>query len=344
MYGVNMTNLLNVGSDFTGTFQLDQTGKSNQELRNAADPGRTFLVVERAGVPIWDGNVTSRTYQSQAKSSQTWARSVAGYPDKIIMDETFIPNGFDLEADISDIFLALWELLQSKPECDQRVLLPSPLNTGVTRHIVVDANESKTFGDVMSEVADGDPGMDWRIVTIKQGTKYVRQLQFGFPTVGNPNAAGLVFDYPGAVMNYWKTEHVGDSGTHIHGHGSGTGENKITSLVVHQDRIDGGYLRWDQEIEFDQVADQAVLDALTLQEARNRKLPAAKFTVQVHGNNEPKFGTYLPGDACTLKINDAFHPGGQRFVSRIVGWKAVPASGEDVEVIDLYFAGSEFDA
>src|SRR5258705_13950688 len=67
LYGVYCYRQLNQPGQFNGTFQLDQSGKNNLDLIAASTPGRSWVVVERNGVPVYWGIIWSRTYQSQAK-------------------------------------------------------------------------------------------------------------------------------------------------------------------------------------------------------------------------------------------------------------------------------------
>ncbi len=340
LYGVSMNTLLNAGYDFSGSFSADMTGFRNQDLFNATEPGRTFVVAERDGFPVWDGNVVAQLYQAQAKNCQLFARSLSGYPDKVKMDASYFPDGFVVEdMDQTEAFLLLWEVLQSAPESDLRVQLPQPLDTGVTVTMDVQPYEDKYFGDVMDQIANGDQGFDWRIVTTKIDNQYARIMQIGYPTLGREDANRLVFEYPGPMMNYWRTAGVNDSGTHTHGLGSGQGEDMVRADFVHQDLLDNGYLRWDYDVQLKDVTDPNVLSALTLQEAIKGKTPRRTYVVETKGNQQPQFGSYLQGDACILKIEDPAHPDGVRFPTRIIGWRVTPPSGSTLEKIAVYFEG-----
>lgn len=342
LYGVSLNSLLNEGSDLTGTFQFDQTGKTNQLLVNATTPGRTFVVVERDGVVIWDGNLVSRTYQSQSKSCQFWARSLAGYPARVKLDETYYPEGFvKTEVEQTEAFLELWETLQSDPESNLRVELPASLDTGILRTVSILPHDNKFFGDVLAELSDGLLGFDWRIVTVKENHKYRRIMQIGYPSVGISNPRQLVFEYPGTITNYWRTETLNDGATRITGLGAGEGEDMVKSTVVHQDRLDAGYLRWDMDVDFKEIHDQEILDDLTAQAAKERKIPARRYSLDLRPDLVPQLPRYLPGDACTLSINDAAHPGGYRKETKIVGWRLTPQSGESTDLLQLYLDGGE---
>lgn len=340
MFGVSMNTVLNGPYDFMGSFIADVSGVSNRDLQNATEPGRTFVVVERDGFPVWDGNLSSRVYQAQAKSYQTFARSLSAYPYRVKMDEDYFPNGFVVEnVEQTEAYLLLWETLQSKPESNLRVLLPPPLSTGVAVTMNVQPYEDKSFGDVMDEIANGANGFDVRITTRKVDNEYVRVMQIGHPVIGQTDSNRLVFEYPGPMMNYWRTDGVNSAGTHIHGLGSGQGEDMLRHKVVHQDLIDGGYLRWDHDVQLKEVTSQAVLNSLTQGAAIVNRLPRKVYAVEMHGGEEPEFGTYLQGDACTLKFEDPAHPGGVRFPTRIIGWRLAPPSKDSVEKVSVFFEG-----
>lgn len=339
MYGVSMNVQLNGAYDFQGAVQADMTGISNRTLASATEPGRTFVVVERNGVPVWDGHVTARTYQASSKNYQVFARSLTGYPYRVKINTDYYPNGLSVSGqEQTSLFLSLWSTLQSRPDSDIRVVLPSPLSTGVLRSLDVQEYEDKYFGDVMDEVANGNDGFDWRIVTSKVAGEYVRNMQIGYPTIGTADNNALVFEYPGPVMQYWRTDSVGNAGTHIHGLGSGQGEDMLRSKVVHQNLLDAGYLRWDYDVQFKEVTNQGNLDGLTNDAAqRIARPPNRRYTIELHGSSQPEFGTYLVGDSCTLRFEDAAHPGGYERQARIVGWRLTPPSGAEVEKVGVYF-------
>lgn len=342
LYGVSITNILNGSNDFTGTFQLDQTGISNQALVNATTPGRTFVVVERDGVPIWDGNMVARTYQSQAKSCQIWARSLSDYPKKVKLDASYYPDGLIIEdVEQTEAFISMWEVLQSKSESNLRLELPAPVDTGTTRTLQVFPYEQKYFGEVMDDICDGANGFDWRIITFKENGLYRRVLQVGNPDLGNMDSNRIVFDYPGVILNYWRSESLNDTGTHFVGLGAGEGENALTSTVIHQDRIVAGYLRWDAEIDFKDVHEQDLLDDLTLQAATDQKIPNRIFSVELRADGNPDLSNYSPGDYCTLSIHDSMHPNGYRKQSKLVGWRLTPAASDSLDHVQVYFEGRE---
>src|ERR1700760_1185534 len=66
--------------ELRGSFNLDSTNYPNSFIKVATNPGTCYVVAERGGEPIWGGMVWSRTYQSQAKSLQFYAKSYEAYP------------------------------------------------------------------------------------------------------------------------------------------------------------------------------------------------------------------------------------------------------------------------
>jgi hypothetical protein len=344
LYGVSMNTLLNAPSDLTGTFIMNMTGFRNQDLVSATEPGRTFVVVERDGFPIWDGLIVAQVYQAQSSSMQIFARSLSAYPSKVKMDGDYFPDGFVVtDVEQTEAFLTLWETLQGVPESDIHVQLPEALSTGIAISLDVQPYEDKTFGQVLEEIANSVQGFDWRIVTRKIDGAYARIMQIGYPTIGTEDARRLVFEYPGPMMNYWRTRSVSEHGTHIHGLGSGQGEDMLRADVVHQDLIDGGYLRWDVDVPLKEVTNQVQLDGLTVRAGELARATRYVYSVEMKGDQQPEFGTYLQGDACTLKFEDPAHPDGFRLATRVIGWRLTPPSDTSVEKVAVYFEGGEAD-
>src|SRR5690349_24055288 len=91
LQSVRFTQTLN-GGELNATFGLDLSGYSNDQLVSSTIPGRTLLVVETDSVVLWGGLVWTRTYQSQAKSVQLYAKTLDQYPTKRLVDysRTFV--------------------------------------------------------------------------------------------------------------------------------------------------------------------------------------------------------------------------------------------------------------
>lgn len=335
LYGVSMSRALAAG-EFRGSFNLDQTGKTNADLLAATEAGRCFVVCERDNVPIWDGFVATRTYQSQAKVFQLYAKSWELYPEHRNMR-----TDFELDTvEQRNVFLALWQDLISTPNTPQ-ISLPSSFSTVVTKSLTVKAFEFKKYRAAMDMISNGFDGFDWTIDTAKIGGAYQRTLRIGYPTLGA--IAQTYFEYPGNILNYWLNDSLSNRGTNIFGQGSGEGSTMLTQEVVHADLLSGGFPRYDVNVSFKGVTDPDILSSLTVQAALVSKATLPTMTVELKADLEPEFGGYGLGDAVRIYINDPRHPSpvSRSYDSRIIGWEYYPPSAERTEQVRMVFQGDD---
>jgi hypothetical protein len=336
LQGTYMDLALNTGGRFDGTFQLDQTGKDNQTLMDATEPGRTFVAVERNGLPIWVGFVWSRTYQSQSKTCQLFAQSFEKYPEYQLVQSAFVDTDEQLV-----LFRDLWTSMQSVPGRDVNVIVPSgTLPTLQIKAVDVVPGDFKFYGEVMSSLADASDGFDWYVGVNKVGNQYTKTLRFGYPTLGTLDPSALVFDYPGAILNYYATESMSIAGTNVFTVGSGEGSSMIFHESTQTTMIAQGFPRWDYVVSRKDIGSQSLIDGIGTQEGVRRKPPMLTLKLSFKGEESPEFGSFGLGDACTTQIQDARFPN-RKFTGRIVKWELNPQSSENVEEYNILFEGDE---
>lgn len=343
--GVSINESL-AGGDWRGTFHLDQTGKLNDDLISATIPGRCYVVTERDGTIIGDHIIWTRTYQSQAKSAQLYARSWKVYPGHRVIDV----NRAYTEIDQLTIFQNLYALMQTDPNTPQ-VIIPSLGTSGVTRTVEVLGSELKSYEQVFESIADGDDGFDWLIDTFKSGAVYQRQLRVGFPTIGSTDPNATVFEYQspvdgvddggGNIINYWVNESMGSTGTHLYAVGGGEGDAMLIASAIHQDLVDVGFPRFDVTTSHKDIADAGLLASIARADAEVLKAGAPTLTLELKADREPVFGGYGLGDMCRIEIRDPRFPGGFRKDARILGWEYYPPEGDGVEQVRLTFEGED---
>lgn len=337
MYGVYMDLQLNRGGQFQGTFQLDQTGKNNESLMDACIPGRTWVACERSGVCIWHGFIWSRVYSAQSKSVQLFALSFENYPKKrIILQDTSFTN-----IEQRNIFRSLWTQMQADTGSNLNIEVPGSFTNAVLKSIDVLATDYKYYDSVMSTLADGDDGFDWYIQVTKDGVFYRKNLAIGYPTIGTGETPGMtVFDYPGNITQYYLTEPMSESATHIFVIGTGEGSSMIVGEFAHDDLIASGHARWDMDISRKDANKQSIADSLAAQQGTIRRPPVPVIKMTVKADKTPEFGSYSLGDACRIVINDPRFPGvGMNSVKRLIKWELHPPSETNTEEVDLVFEG-----
>lgn len=394
LFGVYIVGKLNDVGYMQGSFQLDQFSKTqitNAELLDATTPFRNFILVVRDNVPIWGGYITSRTYQSQSKSIQLYAKAYEGYPDERIVplaeyNHTGDPNdsyitptggkdqGFifkDLigvfesdETPAGPLFPLHFDAADSNVPFEDVGFPEGPI-TGVTRSVEVYRTDYKTHRQIIDEIANGDNGFDWRIVPrflsaasgmthaatgsnfstyegLTEGIEVHKYVKFGYPTLdAGVSGDAFVFEYPGNILNYYRTDNLAGSGTTVIGVGAGQGPDMIRKEVADQSIIDvrGGYFPKDVVVPLKHIDSQGILDSRTMQEAAKRKPPKITYKVSVRPDKSPVFGTYDLGSAATLIIRDAMHPEGISVRVVVNEYALRPPSQDGAEQIDIGFVG-----
>jgi|SRR5688572_4638049 len=336
LQSVRFTQTLN-GGEFNGTFGLDLTGYDNDQLVSATIPGRTFLVVETDSIVLWGGLIWSRTYQSQAKSVQLYAKTLDQYPTKrkVDFDRDFI------DTDPRNIMRQLYTDMQADPYSIV-VDIPPAFTTASVIDFSVAVPEMKTYRTAIDQVATALNGFEWTINWTRIGNNYTKTLKIGKPLGQLPGDTNPVFEYPGNILNYWKNDTIGQGGTNIFGIGAGEGENMNIVEVVHSDLLAGGFPRLDATVSFKDIEDDATLEELTQTQAGISKVPQPVYNVQMKADREPAFGDYALGDYCKLVIKDPMHPSpGTTYTTRILGWDYTPAQAEAVAEVQLIFQGDE---
>lgn len=336
-YGVIMNMAINLGGDFQGTFQLDQTGKDNDSLLSACVPGKTWIAVERNGVAIWHGYIWSRVYSAQSKSVQLFAQSFEHYPKKRIIRSDLTYSGVDQR----NIFRDLWDQMQAPVGGNANINVPSAFSTLVPIDLTILATEFKYYDNVMTSLSNAVDGFDWYISVTKDGILYRKDLRIGYPTLGTSESPGMtVFEYPGNITQYYLTEPMADAGTHIYVIGAGEGSDMLIGTYINTDAISGGSLIWDANVSRKDINSQELLDGLAAQEGHIRTPPMSVIKMNVKGNLAPEFGSYNLGDACKIVIRDPRWPGnGFSSVKRLLKWELKPQSSESTEEAMLVFEG-----
>lgn len=325
-------------NDWRGTVHLDRTGVDNEITLSGTIPGRCFVVMYRNDRIVGDFIITSRTYQSQAKSMQLYGKGWKSYPYMRIIDQDLKYTNQDQIA----VFLDLYTRLQADPNAP-KVILPAYTASGINLNLEVKASEIKKYGEIIDNFANGDTGFDWDVATAEASGVYTRQLVYGYPTLGSKaDPSMLIFEYPGAITNYWESESVGSrGGTHLFVAGGGEGDSTIQATVVHSDIINLGYPRFDVESSHKDITDMNQLVSIAVQEAQIRKPPVAVITAEVKGDLVPEFGSYALGDSCRLIINDPRHPETLDKQTRVLAYEYYPPASDNVEQVRFKFEGDD---
>lgn len=348
LFGTYIDMTLNVGGTFNGSFQLDQTGKRNQDLIDATIPGFSYVMVERNEVVIWGGFIWSRTYQSQAKIVQLYASSFDMYPGNVLIDVDLL--GLFTATDQRNLFVGLWNLMQSKSQRHLGITMPGTFpDVVVYGGLGTLKTDNKYFGELMSQISDTETGFDWYISCSRVGSKYIKTLNIGYPTIGQAlSDSSLVIEYPGSITNYYQTEAMADAGTKIIVTGSGDGSSQVIGTAENTVFYDRGWPEWDRVIShkelFSNLAAPGALsipDQTAAQELSARLPPKTTIKATMKGDATPEFGSWGLGDMIRVVIKDPRNPNGLTFPGRILKWTLSPPTSTNVEEYGLIFQGDD---
>lgn len=333
LQGVSMTRGFGQG-ELRGSFQLDQTGKNNEDLIAATEEGRSYVICTRDTQPIWGGFVWTRTYQSQAKVYELYCKAFEHYPEFRLVLSDFS----NIDTEQRNIFLNLWTAMMADSNSIQ-VTLPSSFSSVVPKTLEVKAVEYKRYRQAMDSIANGDDGFDWTIDIAQVSGTFTKTLRIGYPTLGSTET--LVLYYDGEITNYWNNGSMSGRATHIYGVGAGEGSTGLVQEVIHTDLLASNFPRYDIALSYKDITDSDLLTSLTVQAARFRKAGVPIYTIEVKGDLEPQFGSYGLGDKVQIRfINDPSHTlANSVFDSRIIGWEYYPPSDDHVEYARLVFEG-----
>jgi hypothetical protein len=162
-----------------------------------------------------------------------------------------------------------------------------------------------------------------------------------------------VFEYPGNILDFKVDENAEDSATRMWVSGNNDGLDGEASqpyaAATSTDMLAGGWPVLDLIDEKNDVETAVAGEAALYEYAKEfldeARPPEATFTIDVNGSINPVVGDYLPGDWCSIIIDDEFvrlrlgsdlEPRGDIIVRKIVGYKvSVPDTPTFPEKVSL---------
>lgn len=192
--------------------------------------------------------------------------------------------------------------------------------------------------------------------------------QYGFDSYGGDRVNGyigvvhpvsvlgadrVVFEYPGNIMDFSFTENAETSATRMWVGGNADGLSGDVSqpyaAATATDLLAQGWPLIDQVEEKNDVntaaAGESALYNYAQEFLNESRPPEASFSISINGSLDPQVGDYLPGDWCSIIIDDNFvrarlesdlEPRGTVIVRKIIGIKvSVPDTPTFPEKVDL---------
>lgn len=225
--------------------------------------------------------------------------------------------------------------------------------------------ELRSVGEELDEYSDTVDGFEYRIDCaleyvggIPVFTRTFVLIPIDYP---NPPAAGevsppsrygadqLVFEYPGSIIDVNMDESAEDAATRFFVVGNipdlGDDASQPYAVASADDLLVAGWPLLDQEETRNEEAEESALYAHAQRYLAESRPPISDIKVRVNGSLSPKIGEYVPGDWCSIIVDDEFirmrlasdlEVRDTVIVRKIDGYKVTvpdsPSFGEEVEL------------
>jgi membrane protein implicated in regulation of membrane protease activity len=186
--------------------------------------------------------------------------------------------------------------------------------------------ELRSVGEELDQYSDTVDGFEYRIDCdlvyvgdIPTFTRTFVLIPIDFP---NPPAAGevsppsrygadqLVFEYPGSIIDINMEESAEDAATRffVVGNIPDLGEDASQPYAVASatDLLEAGWPILDQEETRNEEGDETALYSHAQRYLAEMRPPISDIKVKVNGSLSPKIGEFVPGDWCSIIIEDEF--------------------------------------
>jgi hypothetical protein len=304
-------------------------------------PGRTALYIQRNGALIWGGIIWSRTYQSQAKVLSMTLQSFESYFNKIILEETITYTNMDQR----NIVCALVMHCMQKDNCDIGIQIDPnyPFSGGVMRTVTFYAYDTQSYGKALEYMAEYDTGLDWTVeVYFDEDGRPSKLLRVDNVLGATMENTGLVFEYPGNVLDYYWPENASRGASSVIGTGAGDGDAKLITKLTNQSQIAAGYPDYQEVYTNSDVSVADTLSAQTGSELQRLAIPISVPTINIDPADVSfPFGSWGIGDYARFIVEDERFPDGLETSVRIIGYNASAPSGTSSETVALVLAGQD---
>lgn len=228
--------------------------------------------------------------------------------------------------------------------------------------------ELKSYGEILEDYSNNLNGFEYRVDCDYDFTTASFTRTLVLLNIENPNEIStsvqmsdeerlgyndVVFEYPGSISTFSVEESSEDAATRFFVEGNITDLSDAASqpyaVAADSSLLNNKTgLSWpllDQVEIVNQTADEDILYSYAEEYLYEAKPPMGDFNVTVNGSLVPAVGTYLPGDWCSLIIDDPFvlarlesdqEPRNDIIVRKINGYKvSVPDNPSFPETVDL---------
>jgi len=292
--------------------------------------GRSVIVAERDGVPVFTGIVWRRRYDATSLTLNVAGRGLASYFDHFAQTTALTYTGVDQ----FETLKALVDFVQNQAGANIGVEIPAA-TSGVLRDRAYEAFSGKKVGELMRELSNVVNGFDYDIRTEYVAGAVVRRLRRFYPRRGRTfEATGLRFRAPGNAVLLDMSEDASDMATVVTALGAGDGADMLVTTAANTELVNAGWPAYSTTRAYKDVTVLATLaQHAGADVARLSGVDDESFTVQV----DPTFpgqpwGSWDLGDDCQLIVdNDPMYPAGDDGSPGLVRERRVAAHSWSVQ-------------
>lgn len=291
-------------------------------------PWRTAVFVERDGVVVWSGIISTAQLDVKADSATINAVGWHAYWRKRILRES-VAAGFGviyqyLQIDQAAIARSLINHAQSIPGGNIGIDTSEATLTGVKRDRVWYAWDRENVGQLIENLAATEGGFDFAYVSWRDEQSYRTAYRTLYPRTGR--ATNIVFRL-GVNVDLLSASVDGDSiATQVEAVGSGEANAKVAQIVR---SADTSYPLLEEQVSYSDVVRASTLLGYARQRLTQGAAPIVIPTLSVRPSGDPPFGSYSVGDSVAVQGSHGLLAIDGQYRITTIGVK-VDGSGEDI--------------
>ena len=346
LYGVSYGDKLNRAETMTGKVALNDANVRSIDIVSATERGRTGIYIDRAGVPVWDGILWDRTYDSQSTELTLNCSSTWSY-------WSHRRNAITATFTGADQWSIFWTMMANNmfggAAGTINVVLQTIGTTGRLRDRTYWQYERRQMNELIEDLAAVQDGFDFGFELAYVAGTIQRTLTLYYPRRGRAQAvSGHVLEYGpntrGNVIKYSWPDLGSAEANQVYNFGAGTGVDMLVASRVRGDRLTAGWPILEEVISNKSTTQLSTLISQAQAEVDAKADIQATPKVTILADVDPAFGAWQLGDDVRLRISDYRFPQntdgtpGLDTWRRITGYKVdVPDDGS-AETVDLSLA------
>lgn len=292
---VQYTEVLNGAGSATVEIPLrhNRPDKPQVVTEQVLAPARTFIAIERDGVPQWAGPVWQASANPDGNSLQLSAAGPHSYLRRrfVRADQTYAA------VDQYDICRAIIDAAQAETGGNIGIDTTATNLSGVTRDRTYQGFERRNVGTIIEQLAAVNNGFSFRYVPVRTGSTY-GWLHVLADAVGR--STENVFELG---TNCSLASHRVDTtliASQVDALGSGTGTDKLISTATDADLL-STYPLLEATTSHTDVVLTATLDAYAEFRLKRGSEPMEFVNLDVFPDAIPRVGSYQTGDILTVR-------------------------------------------